>query len=80
MTTFRFQIKIFQISASSDYFDVWPYSNDFGQMSLGPFVSLWVFDNSDLENWLTQAKTAIKTLQEKSGFLDAQVGRSPDQP
>lgn len=49
-------------------------------MSLGPFFCLWVFDDENLEAWLINAKHAIKTLQEKSGFLDAQVGRSPDQP
>lgn len=48
-------------------------------MSLGPFVSLWTFDQEDLESWLAHAKTAIKTLQEKTGFIEALVGRSPDQ-
>ena len=48
-------------------------------MSLGPFVSLWIFDQGDLDPWLASAKTAIKTLQEKPGFIEAQVGRSPDQ-
>ncbi|MEN9742055.1 MAG: hypothetical protein RIR66_1011 [Actinomycetota bacterium] len=48
-------------------------------MSLGPFVSLWVFDQDNLDSWLSGAKTAINTLQAKAGFIDAQVGRSPDQ-
>ena len=48
-------------------------------MSLGPFTSLWIFDQSDLKDWLAQAETAIKTLQSKPGFLEASVGRSPDQ-
>ena len=48
-------------------------------MSHGPFTSLWIFDQSDLKDWLAQAETAIQTLQSKPGFLEASVGRSPDQ-
>lgn len=49
-------------------------------MSIGPFKSLWVFDVSELAPWLLDAEVAIKTLQTKSGFLTAEVGRSPDEP
>lgn len=49
-------------------------------MSIGPFKSLWVFDIADLPSWLNEAESALKTLQTKSGFLSAEVGRSPDQP
>lgn len=48
-------------------------------MSLGPFISIWVFDHSDLETWLGKAELAIKTLQSKSGFISADVTRSPDE-
>lgn len=49
-------------------------------MSTGPFISLWVFDKADLNQWLQNAEVAIKTLQSKPGFLSAEVGRSPDEP
>lgn len=48
-------------------------------MAIGPFESLWIFDQADLTTWLNQAEIAIKTLQEKPGFISAEVGRSPDQ-
>lgn len=47
-------------------------------MSLGPFVSLWTFDQTDLDAWLGKAEIAIKTLQAKPGFVSADVTRSPD--
>jgi quinol monooxygenase YgiN len=47
-------------------------------MSIGPFTSLWTFDRQDLTNWLAQAEAVIRTLQSKSGFLSADISRSPD--
>lgn len=49
-------------------------------MTIGPFKSLWVFDSTELATWLLTAESAIKTLQTKTGFLSAEVGRSPDEP
>lgn len=48
-------------------------------MSLGPFVSVWVFDQSDITKWLSAAEVAVKTLQSKEGFVSADVTRSPDE-
>jgi quinol monooxygenase YgiN len=49
-------------------------------MTIGEFTSLWVFDRTDLEKWLDEAELALKTLQSRTGFVSAQVGRSPDEP
>ncbi len=49
-------------------------------MTIGPFTSLWVFDESNLEIWLAEAQIAIATLQKLPGFRAAEVGRSPDEP
>jgi hypothetical protein len=49
-------------------------------MTIGPFTSLWVFDEQNLAEWLTKAQIAIETLQALPGFIEAQAGRSPDEP
>ena len=49
-------------------------------MTIGPFSSFWVFDERDLAPWLTKAQVAIETLQTQKGFIEAQIGRSPDEP
>ncbi len=49
-------------------------------MTVGPFTSLWVFDQTDLASWIQDAKNAILALQNKPGFIEAIVSRSPDEP
>ena len=49
-------------------------------MTIGPFSSLWVFDQPNFVEWMTEAQSAIETLQNLTGFIEAQVGRSPDEP
>lgn len=48
-------------------------------MTLGPFTSLWVFDEPEVESWLVEAKHAIETLQKLPGFIEALASRSPDE-
>ena len=49
-------------------------------MTIGPFSSLWVFDEPNFVEWMAKAQSAIETLQNLNGFIEAQVGRSPDEP
>lgn len=49
-------------------------------MTIGPFSSLWVFDQPNFAQWMTEAQSVIETLQNLTGFIEAQVGRSPEEP
>ena len=45
-----------------------------------PFVSLWGFTSQDSEQWRLEAQTALTVVAQHSGFLDAQILHSPDEP
>lgn len=49
-------------------------------MTVGPFYSLWQFDDRVVALWLPQAREAVSVLQAHAGFVAARVGRSVDEP
>lgn len=46
----------------------------------GTFHSIWTFDVENVEVWLSEAAQALEVLQAKSGFIEADVFRSADEP
>ena len=49
-------------------------------MDAGPFHSLWHFDDCQSGDWLTRATGALAVLRELSGFIEAHIGHSVDEP
>lgn len=46
----------------------------------GKFYSVWEFDVRDQEKWLAAVPEVLETLQQREGFIEAHVMRSPDEP
>ena len=44
----------------------------------GTFHSVWTFDVADHPTWLAAAESAVKVLQTKPGFIEANVLHSAD--
>jgi hypothetical protein len=47
---------------------------------LGTFHAVWTFDVTDSATWKLDAKTAMKILQTKSGFISGNIFHNADSP
>lgn len=46
----------------------------------GKFYSMWEFEVKDQPRWLTKVQEVLQVLQQRKGFIEAHVMRSPDEP
>ena len=55
-------------------------SQKIGKLMHGKFYSVWEFEVSSQEQWLAGVPAVLDVLQNRDGFIEAHVMRSPDEP